>query len=583
MPDNEPGSAVLALFDMIISEIKQSQPVRSDNKPLGGGMVYSMMVLGMPVDPIDYSKPWSPMGDTTLQDATATPAAVPAAGGAAPAVAGGAAGPAAGPAAGTAPATAGTAASAAANRASMAAAFKTSLLANVMLQVTTDGTYLEYPVGRHLSFEYDSILSGMQPLPEPPLDPAVQQQIDDARKVLYEFDANGNQLGPTPLYRAYKNNALAYATAKANYATAETKAQSDPSLAQAFPVTSTPLQQAVDNAYNDLIAGGADQVEKALDIIESSGVSMQDHMIAQARKTYDAWDLGLAGIVPDRIPYSFVEPVSWCDPNDDQIGWQSLKITSDDYQSYDASKWVASNQGSFKQDASSNAGGLSVGFALWSVGGSVGQSNASAQWQGSSQYTFDQTLHNSAKNLTISLEYGLATIYRPWLISDLFYMGNWYLVGSKKNSISDGTIANQANTAAPLLPMIPQQFLVIRNVSISAEDWGDDLQILQDSYSGYAGDTNSNSTQVSANGGMSLGFINFGGSFSHSSSHADGQEQSFAGASAQSYFGTTFDGTTLAISGAQIIAFLNDIVPASPPLDDPAQSAPAPAPTGTTH
>jgi hypothetical protein len=66
--NNEPGSAVLAIFDQLIDRVKQARPVRSDNKPLGGGMVYSMMVLGMPVDPEDYLRPWSPMGGSTLQE-----------------------------------------------------------------------------------------------------------------------------------------------------------------------------------------------------------------------------------------------------------------------------------------------------------------------------------------------------------------------------------------------------------------------------------------------------------------------------------------------------------------------------------
>ena len=66
--NNEPGSAVLAIFDQLIDRVKQARPVRSDGKPLGGGMVYSMMVLGMPVDPEDYLRPWSPMGGSTLQE-----------------------------------------------------------------------------------------------------------------------------------------------------------------------------------------------------------------------------------------------------------------------------------------------------------------------------------------------------------------------------------------------------------------------------------------------------------------------------------------------------------------------------------
>src|SRR5260370_4839942 len=68
---NEPGSAILAIFDQLINVVKQAHPVRSDGKPLGGGVVYSMMVLGMPVDPKDYMNPWSPMGGASLSDMSA--------------------------------------------------------------------------------------------------------------------------------------------------------------------------------------------------------------------------------------------------------------------------------------------------------------------------------------------------------------------------------------------------------------------------------------------------------------------------------------------------------------------------------
>ena len=37
--DNEPGAAVLTIFDQLIDRIKQRTPVRTDGKPLGS-MVY---------------------------------------------------------------------------------------------------------------------------------------------------------------------------------------------------------------------------------------------------------------------------------------------------------------------------------------------------------------------------------------------------------------------------------------------------------------------------------------------------------------------------------------------------------------
>jgi hypothetical protein len=587
---NEPGQAVLAIFDTLIDRVKQARPVRSDGKPLGGGMVYSMMVLGMPVDPEDYLKPWSPMGGASLQD-MASKGQLPNVG-AAPAATGTAAAttaPAAAPAASTDP-----------NapppvdpkyELAMQAAFKTAQLANVLLQVTTDGSYLEYPTGKHLDFAYEGIINSMQPMPMPPINPDVQKQIDAATAVLYDLDTDGSILGKSDLYKKYEKNAAAYAMAKATYAIAMAEAKTDPAKAEVWPMTSATYQNAVDDAYDTLKTEGAPKIEQALDVIASEGVCMQDHMIKKARQLFDAYNLGLAG-VPAPIPWSYVSPTGWCDPDDDDDGWQQLTVKASDYQHYDTSKAAGSSQYSWMTKSSKDGGGGGVVFGFGAFGADASHSSSDSQWQGSHNYDRSSAFHNSAKNLNISLEYALCTFIRPWLVSDLFYMQNWYGVGVKKNAISDGTIANQVQTSNPLLPMIPQQFLVIRNVKISTSQWGSDGQSLANAYGGSQGSTDSQTTSVAAGGGFSLGFISFGGHGEHDDTTAKGQGSSWSGKSATNNFGTTFDGETLNIPGAQIIAFLSDIVPPAPPLDDPglAQQAsaakttttPAAAPAATT-
>jgi hypothetical protein len=563
---NEPGSAILATFDQLINMVKQAHPVRSDGKPLGGGVVYSMMVLGMPVEPKDYKNPWSPMGGASLSDMSAK-GTLPNVGAApAPATPAGAA-PAA--AAGATPAPPPPDPKYAA---AMEAAYKTAQLCNLLLQVTTDGTYLEYPTGRHLDFAYEGIISAMQPGVMPTISAAVQQQIDQAQAVLYELDTDGSILGKSKLYKTYEKNSAAYAMAKALYATAMAQAKSDPAKAEIWPMTSATYQQTVDDAYDTWKTEGAEKVERALDILGSVGVSLQDHMVKKARQLFDAYNLGLAG-VPANIPYSYIEPSGWCDPDDDDDGWQQLTVTSSTYQHYDASNRTMGGQHSWSTDSKSTggSGGVMLGFAAF--GGSGASGSSSGQSQSSSQYQFKSSFKNTAKNLTISLEYALCTITRPWLVSDLFYMNGWYMVGNRKNSISDGTEKNQANltdiTKLPLLPMIPQQMLVIRNVVITTTDWGSDGEILNKAYGSAQDSSSSDTSSEAGSAGVCLGFVSFGGSASHSESHAKGQGSSWSAASGTSHFGTTFDGSSLKIPGAQIIAFLSDIVPACPPLDDP--------------
>jgi hypothetical protein len=542
MMNNEPGSAVLAIFDQLINRVKQAHPVRSDGKPLGGGVVYSMMVLGMPVDPEDYMHPWSPMSGASAQSADASATA------------------------------ADTTVPDPKYAKALEASYKTAQLCNTMLQVTTDGTYLEYPTGRHLDSAYEGVISAMQPQPMPAIAPAVQKQIDASSAILYDLDTDGSILGKSKLYKTYQKNAGAYALAKANYANAMADAKSDPARAQVWPMTSATYQQAVDDAYDTFKTEGAEKIERALDIIGSVGVCLQDHMIKKARQLFDSYNLGLAG-VPAPIPYSFIEPSGWCDPDDDDEGWQQLTISSKDTQHYDTAQSSKGSQYSWMNNSASTTGSGGVSFGFAAIGSSGGSASNDHDAQNSAHSQSVNTFSNTATDLEISLEYALCTITRPWLVSDLFYMQNWYEVGARKNSISDGTEANQANitdtTKLPQLPMIPQQMLVIRNVVVSTKKWGSDGEVLRSTYGDSQSSGDSSSTTVAATGGVCLGFVSFGGSAGHSNSNAEGQGSKWSAKNGSDHFGTTFDGESLKIPGAQIIAFLSDIVPASPPMDDP--------------
>ncbi len=550
---NEPGALVLNLLGNLIDRIKSSQPLRTDGKALTTGFVYSQLLLGMPVDPRDYSNPWSPMGGSTLQDTVAA-AGAPAApgGGAAPAPGGS---PAGGSPAKPAPDPKFARA--------MEAAFKTSQLVDNMIMVTDDDTFVEYPTTRHVSFAYEGVIAAMQPLPMPPISPDIQKQIDSARKVLYQLDDQGNIIGKSPLYKNYVSNALAYAQAKKNFADGQAAALADPTKADAWPQDSVFLQEQVNTAWDTFKTEGAEQVERALDTIESVGVSIQDHEIAKARQVYDAWNLGLAG-VPVATPYSYISPTNWCDPTDDQ-GWEQLHISQSEYQS-NAYSHFGGNSAFHSQDSGSSTtagGALFLGFI--GVAGQGGASSADSSWNSQWHYDSSTGFSNSATGLTIDLEYALCTINRPWLIGDLFYLQNWYLVNAAKNAISNGKIDGQIRDEKPLLPMTPTAFLAIRNVTITATDWGSDGEAISNMMSSAQG--SSSGSSASGGGGLSLGFINFGGS--HSEYHNQADTSSEWTNDGSSHYGTYWHDQTLRINGTQIVAWLSEITPSSPPLDDP--------------
>jgi len=559
----EPGALVLTLFDKLVDRIKSSRPLRTDGKSLTSGVVYSQLVLGMPCDPNDYMNPWSPAGGGTIQDAkAAAPAIAPAQ-----------------PAPGTAtPAPAAAPGMDPRLQKSINAAWKTSRLVDNMIMVTNDDSYAEYPSTRRISAAYDGIVNGMQSLPPPPIAPGVQKQIDAAMSVLYELDpTDGSILGKSRLYKTYVKNAQAYAQAKADFAVAQNTALANPTTANSWPLMSPPYQQKVDDAYDTLKSEGAEKVEQALDVLESVGVSMQDHMIAKARKMFDLWNLsGLSG-VPDETPYAYISPTAWADPDSDDDGWETLTVTSQEYQassSFHSSSFVNSH---FQRDSSSSSGGGGVSYFGFGAHGSASTSSCSMsstyQAANGSSYTF----HNDAKNLSISISYMLCTINRPWLIGDLFYLRDWYLVGNSKNTISDGTIGGQVGNKDQVLPMIPVQFLVVRDVKISAtqSDWGGDGQTLTTMY--RDSQSQGNSWSAGGGGGFSLGFFSIGGEGSHSESHATSNFSSRDNTDSSCNFGWSFDGETLQIKGAQIMAWLSEVVPANAPLDDPGLAASKPA------
>ena len=142
-------------------------------------------------------------------------------------------------------------------------------------------------------------------------------------------------------------------------------------------------------------------------------------------------------------------------------------------------------------------------------------------------------------------------------------------MGNPKNAISDGTIAGQVKDDKALMPMIPVQFLAIRNVKIhaTAADWGGDGQTLRRMQSDSQ--SQSSSSSAGGGGGFSLGFVSIGGGGSHSEGHTSSSFGNRQSEGANSNYGWSFDGETLEIKGTQIVAFLSQIVPATAPVSDP--------------
>ena len=446
----------------------------------------------------------------------------------------------------------------------MASARKTSTFFDRKLHVTNDGTYREYDGSEKLSSAYEGIVTKAQAVPAPPPPPDIQKKVDEAMKLLYVFDDEGNQKGKTKVYKNYQALKQAYADAEATYANAEAAAMTNSALGQTWPVTSKSLRVQVENAYDDWRSSDADKIENALETIKSVGGSLGAHFLAQARSLYDAWNLGLAGSVAVGIPYTEILPSTWWDHNDDDKGFITIEATSSKFNS-NSSSHAAQQASTWYKNHSSKTGGGGGGMIFGvtfgaSASHSSSDSQSGADASGSRTYTYS----SSMTNVSIKLKYGVCNIYRPWLLTELFAIDGWYLPGEKDKVVSDGTIGGMAaDDDHHLLPVIPNQFLVVENVKITASGWGE-AGTQMSSYMRHR-DQEDQASSTSVSGGV--GFLCFGAKASHSSSDASGDtHESGSDDSSWSFSGDANFGT-LTLNGSQVVAYIGQIMPVSPLMD----------------
>jgi hypothetical protein len=542
------------MIDKIIggpSKGKGGEPLRD--------VVYMVRPLGFPINPGDYSFAWSPAGGDSSSDVQDDGKM-----GTAPLVA--ATQPAAAPAGATAPP------APVVNKVlqhSQQSAFNTSLLFDQMMRITQDGSYRAFTGAGNISSSYEAIITKAQGVPAPPPPPAIQKQIDDAMHVLYVFDDAGNQKGKTKAYKNYQLLKQAYADAETDYANAEASALTNPAAGQVWPVTSKSYKAAVDNAYDDWRSADAEIIENALETVKSIGGSIGNHFLAQARTLYDAWGLGLTGAVAVSTPYTEVMPSTWWDPTDNEKGFTNIHASNSQYQSSGRSQNAQSASSWYNGHSSSTSG--AGGGMLFGVtfGGSAGHSSSDQQSGTDASGSQSSSFGSSMSNVSIKLSFGLCNIYRPWLLRELFVIDGWYLPNEKDKVVSDGTIGGQvSDDDSHLLPMIPTQFLVVENVTITANGWG----TAGDAMSTYTRHSDQDDQSSSSNVSGGVGFLCFGGEVSHQNADWSGNAESSGRAAQSWYFEGNASSGTLTINGGQIVGYIGEILPVSPKIDGTKQN-----------
>lgn len=395
-----------------------------------------------------------------------------------------------------------------------------------------DDNYRQMSGTKRISKTWAAIITGatLDPASITPMSAEEKTMYDAAYDDLYEIQQiEGDERDPvtkkykmvdtpvrTKLYQKYLDCQKEYLKTQDAYTDAYSETLYDDNAARMWPVKGKRYITAIDNAMDDWTSVGKKvRVEDALATLAAQGRNPTAQMIADAKARYSAYQVALAGAIGDKEPYSYITPSNWCDEDADIWTKYTGTFKSSDTHNYTRSqKWSAN---------------LKVNFMLWKSDvnhkGSIDTVNKQAEQE----------------DTTLSLEWAVLDIHRPWLDSGLLDWAGWKLSGgSKKGSISDGTRAMVGSPSSFYLPSIPTQLVVVRNVKVKNK-------AITDYFSSLA---TSHSTDVDLSYGP---FVSADGHYSDDQAKQDAIKR------------MAREGLT--IPGIQVIAWVSQVLPLSPKLD----------------
>lgn len=372
------------------------------------------------------------------------------------------------------------------------------------------------PSSTLISETYKQIVDGANSITKP--DPAQEKKY----KLAYDYlnttstikdytGAETTQTDHSAIYKTYLNNQTAYITAVSGYRTAYLGYDlTDPVQQRQWQANEPMLSNNINQTYNTWRAQGAAQVEQALSALASAINDAVGNVIREAQQTMSS---GMASSTGDGSHwyFSYPFPVNFAAPN--ASGFSAFSLKSDYLEETASSKatdWGAEG---------------SAGWGLWSASASASGHHA------------ERHSHMDASKFDLRAEIAVVRIFRPWLNDLIFKMNSWYTNMTNAHGISIGKLTSDRL----ILPLIPTGFVVARNVEITADWSSDDKKHVEDS--------------ISTKASVGWGPFSVCGSYSHSSS--------------SDYHKSTFDGGTLKIPGIQIIAWISEITPDSPPENSP--------------
>jgi hypothetical protein len=373
------------------------------------------------------------------------------------------------------------------------------------------------PTGKRISEIYGNIVNGAR-VKAPPMEAEWQEQYDESYAKLYrtvkqtdpETGEVTERVVPTTLWQNYKRNKAAYNAAQVAYAQAFIKAQATPEGRETWPMLGPALEQPVRDAFDQLEADGADELEATLAAHARAQSNLVGQAFQDAQFLFNNYGVNLGGAAGERTWRASLRPSDWFDPNG-AAGWT--------HRTSDHSDFTANSS----SDATSWGGKAGVNMGLWSVGASAGGSETRE--------------HSDTDFSSVSIDYWytLVSIDRPWENQSLLSLSNWDMADMyPAGGISAGPDGDNASTAWPLLPVA---FIAIKDLKITAA-WGEsDRDRLEKS--------------LTAGGSVGYGPFSLSGSYSHSSTNE--------------HYHSSFDGDSVEVPTVQIIGWVCQVNPFAPP------------------
>lgn len=484
MTDTSQG-AIFKVLDRIYKTV-----LNIDDQPKheASGLVVAIQQLGTPLAPADYAMAWTPF--LSNGDATGKPGSVPA----------------------------------------IQAAHNVQQLVDKKLSIASTLTVL--PGSGGIAATWKAIVTGASLIDSKPAE--VPQNVTWAYNDLWEMrQIEGDERDPatgkykmvdapvrTGRYQKYLDCKAAYQKAVNKYVNAYQNAEEDATARKLWPVNGKQYIGDVENAMADWNSvGNKVKVEASLAILAAQGSDPTAQMIADAKNRWSVYQLALSGAIDEKTPYSYISPSNWCDPDADIWTKYSGTFSSSDTHDTSSTKgWSAS---------------LKLNFGLFGGG---------AESEGSLEKVNKDA---AGQDTSLSLEWAVVTVVRPWLDSALLAWDGWYihLAGNKKFSVSNGKPSEGDAPSPCYLPVIPTQMVVVRNVRVKNK-------ALTDHFESEALKTNSKAS-------FSYGpFASGSAGYSSDDERRDAMKR------------MAREG--LSIPGMQVIGWVSEVTPASPKVDAPA-------------